>query len=103
MTFFADVLSWAANLIEVGSPLAVLVLMLRERREVKILARSATTGEQKQVASVPARFVTRAEVLGIVAQAAGGGRLDFSSFRFDHHFSSEVVVDLPDESFKLLR
>lgn len=100
---FADALSWAANLIQVGSPLAVLVLMLRERREVKILARNATSGEQKQVARIPARFVSRAEILGIVAQAAGGGRLDFSSFRFDHHFSSEVVVELPEESFNLLR
>ena len=96
-------ISWVANLIQIGSLLWLVALALRERREVSILARCATTGEQKNVAKIPARFVTRAEVLELTAQAAGGQRLDTSRFEFDHHFGNEVVVELPEESYKLLR
>lgn len=99
----ADIISWAANLIEVGSLITLVALALRERRQVAISARCATTGAKKEVARIPARFVSRAEVLGLTAQAAGGQRLDTSRFVFNHHFSSEVVVELPEESFKLLR
>lgn len=100
---FETILSWAANLIQVGSVLWLVALQLWERREVTILARCATTGEQKTVAKIPARFVSRAEVLGLAAQAAGGQRLDTGLFQFDYRFSREVVVDLPQESFRLLR
>jgi len=99
----AEIISWAANLIEIGSVLFLVALALRERRSVTITARCATTGAKKEVARIPARFVSRAEVLGLTAQAAGGQRLDTSRFVFDHHFSSEVVVELPEESFNLLR
>jgi hypothetical protein len=100
---FADIISWAANIIQVGSLVWLVALTMWERREVQILARCATTGATKTVAKIPARFVSRAEVLGLTAQAAGGQKLDNSLFSFDYHFTSEVVVDLPEESFKLLR
>ena len=55
--------------------------------------------ERRRIAQVPASFVSRAEVMGLVAQAAGGERLDFSRFVFVYRLAKTVIVRLPDESF----
>ena len=95
-----------ANIIQVGSAGGIawtVRAMLRDRRHVAIIVRNGTSGDQKILARIPARFVSRAEIMGLVSQAAGAPRLDFSRFKFDYDFREEVVVELPEESYKLLR
>ncbi|MEK7509559.1 MAG: hypothetical protein AAB605_02490 [Patescibacteria group bacterium] len=95
-----------ANLIQVASACGIYWTvreLLRSRRHVAIIVRNSTTGDQKELARIPARFVSRAEVMGLVSQAAGAPRLDFSRFKFDYEFREEIVVELPEESYKLLR
>jgi hypothetical protein len=41
-------------------------------------------------------------VMGLVAQAAAGQRLDFTRFVFDYRLRRAVEVRLPGESFKKL-
>ena len=41
--------------------------------------------------------------MGVGSQAAGAPRLDFSRFKFNYEFGNEIVVELPEESYKLLR
>ena len=96
----------AANLIQVGSACGIYFTvreLLRTRRNVAIVVRNSTTGDQKQLALIPARFVSRAEVMGLVSQAAGAPRLNFSEFRFDYNFGDEIVINLPEESYQFFR
>ena len=77
-------------------------VLLRTRRLVRIVVANGESGERREIAQIPARFVSRAEVMGLVAQAAGGERLDFSGFAFDYKFENQVTVELPAESFAKL-
>ena len=74
----------------------------RSRRTVTVYAVNDDSPgrERRTIAQVPASFVSRAEVMGLVAQAAGGERLDFSRFVFDYRLAKTVVVCLPEESFQ---
>jgi hypothetical protein len=58
--------------------------------------------ERREIAKVPVSFVSRAEVVGLVAQVAAGQRLDFSRFRFNYQLRRTVIVRLPQESFEKL-
>lgn len=95
-----------ANCIQVASAAGIYWTvreLLQSRRTVAIVVRNSTNGDQKELARIPARFVSRAEIMGLVSQTAGAPRLDFSRFKFDYNFGNEVVVELPEESYKLLR
>src|SRR5436190_9027624 len=48
--------------------------------------------KRREIAKVPASFVSRAEVAGLVAQIAAGERLDFSRFVFDYRPRRVVEV-----------
>jgi hypothetical protein len=71
----------------------------RTTRLVTVIVVNRESQERREIAKVPASFVSRAEVMGLVAQAAGGERLDFAGFAFDYKFHDQVVVELPAESF----
>jgi hypothetical protein len=77
--------------------------MLRGWRVVRIIAVETDTMERKHIADLPWQFATRAEVQGLVANAARGERLDFGQFQFDYAFRKELIVRLPQESFRKLR
>jgi hypothetical protein len=72
------------------------------KRLVSIIVANRDSKERREIAKVPASFVSRAEVMGLVAQAAGGERLDFSGFAFDYKFHHQVIVELSPESFRKL-
>ena len=76
----------------------------RSRRMVTIYAVNddSPERERREIAKVPASFVSRAEVAGLVAQLAAGERLDFSRFVFDYRPKRSVEVRLPAESFAKL-
>jgi hypothetical protein len=76
----------------------------RSRGKVAIMAVNADdpSAERRLIAKVPRSFMSRAEVMGLVGQAAGGERLDFTRFVFDYKARKRVVVVLPDESFHML-
>jgi hypothetical protein len=78
------------------------IMFWRTRRLVTIVAVNRDASERREIAKVPASFASRAEIMGLVAQAAGGERLDFSGFSFDYKFRREVLVRLPEESFRKL-
>jgi hypothetical protein len=72
----------------------------RQRRRVRITVVSADAPEERKlVGKLPRMMVSRAEVMGFVAQAAGGERLDFRLFNFDYEFGRTVEVRLPGESY----
>lgn len=75
----------------------------RARRIVTIYVVNdeSTPRERREVARLPASFVSRAEVMGLVAQAAGQ-RLDFTRFGFDYQYRTVIEVLLPAESFQKL-
>jgi hypothetical protein len=81
-----------------------IVTFWRTRRLVTIIAanRDSPSDPGREIAKVPASFASRAEIVGLVAQAAGGERLDFSGFAFDYKFRRQVVVQLPADSFEKL-
>ena len=59
--------------------------------------------ERREIAKVPSLFVSRAEVMGLVAKAAAGQTLDFSRFAFDYRLAKKTVeVRLPEQSFRKL-
>jgi hypothetical protein len=62
----------------------------------------SATEERTEVGLLPRRHVTRAEINGLVSQAAGGARLDFSCFRFDYKVRSSIDVALPEASYLLV-
>ncbi len=72
-------------------------------RVVRIVAVETDSKERRHIADVPWQFVTRAEVQGLVANAAKGERLDFGQFQFDYAFQRELIVNLPPDSFRKLR
>lgn len=76
----------------------------RSRRMITIYAINVESGEgeRREIAKVPASFVTRAEVMGLVGQAAAGERLDLSKFNFDYKPTTVIEVPLPAESFRKL-
>jgi len=76
----------------------------RSRRLVTIYAVNddSPKRERVEIGKVPASFVSRAEVAGLVGQAAAGERLDLSRFVFDYRPKRTVNVRLPAESFKKL-
>lgn len=83
---------------------AVLYTAFGQWRGAQKVAIVASDGDRKKIVSrLPRRAVTRAEVLGLVAQAAGGARLDFSGFDLDYDFGNEVVVPLTAADFEKLR
>lgn len=60
----------------------------------------SSSGERRQIARVPRSFVSRAEVMGVVGKAAGGETLDFTRFVFDYKVRKQVIVVLPENSFR---
>ena len=78
----------------------------RSSRRVRILVVNADSRARKkertEIGRVPRRHVTRAEINGLVSQAAGGARLDLSRFRFDYKVRRRIVVELPEESYQLV-
>lgn len=71
-------------------------------RRVRIIAVDTQSGDRKFVAELPWQLATRAELQGLVANAARGQRLDFSQFEFDYRFRPEIEVRLPQQSFALV-
>ncbi len=59
-----------------------------------------TPKENKEVGALPRRSVTRAEVMGFVGQAAGGETLVFKHFKFDYQFKNQILVSLPEPSYR---
>ena len=54
---------------------------------------------RKKIGCVSARFLSRAEVNGVISQRAGGVRLDFSQSKFDYRFRNEIAIGLPNASY----
>jgi hypothetical protein len=71
-------------------------------RAVEIKIQRADSTDRHSVASIPWRFASRAEVQGLIANAAGGERLDFSSFHFDYKYRRAIIVPLPNDQYDLI-
>lgn len=54
----------------------------------------------KKIARVAARFLSRAEVNGVISQRSSIPRLDFSQSKFDYSFRREIKIALPDASYE---
>ena len=112
---FSDVFALARILSEVCAPYVPLIATVssvasfcvssytltklqREKREVKIVAVDSVTKEEKLLAIRRASDVSRAEILGIASNAAGGRRdLDTSLFRFNEKFKRRAEFLCPPQ------
>jgi hypothetical protein len=104
-------LAWGEGILRILLPYATFVgvayttwTFWRSRRKVSIYAVNDDSPgrERREIARVPASLVSRAEVNGLVAQAAAGHRLDLSRFVFHYPPGKIVEVPLPAESFRKL-
>jgi hypothetical protein len=77
--------------------------LARDRRVVTITAVSEDGQRRKVIGRIPARSVTRSEVLGLAGLAAGGARLETYLFEFDENFKRGLEIKLPAQSFDMLK
>jgi hypothetical protein len=108
-----DVVLWGGDVLRPLQPYAVLGTLAtgvyaawtfwRDGQTVKIFVLDESTDETRHIANIPHRFVTRAEVQGVIANLAQGERLDFSKLNFDYSFRRKVYIRLPSASYQGLK
>ena len=78
-----------------------LLLVWRQSRPVRVFVVNddSLARERAPIGALPRRFATRAEINGLVSQAAGGATLDLSRFRFNYKVRSVIEVPLPKSSY----
>ena len=100
-----DLVAWIGTIASVLTLLGVAwggAAWLRANRKVTIVV--TCNGNEKLIATLPARLITRGEINGLVSQKAGPARLDLSNFQFDYYkVNKKVSVPLSQTDFDLVK